>query len=130
MDVTIIGTGNNGKALTARAVAGGHRVTLFGTSPEEARGVAEEVSADVRPGTVGDPIAGDVVVQAVWYRAVADVLAPYGDQLDGKVRDRGLRPIDAGPLARTHELEALGFLHMALQGPLGTGFASTVKVLS
>jgi 8-hydroxy-5-deazaflavin:NADPH oxidoreductase len=46
------------------------------------------------------------------------------------VRDAGLRPVDAGPLARAQELEALGFLHMALQGPLGTGFTSTVKVLS
>jgi 8-hydroxy-5-deazaflavin:NADPH oxidoreductase len=46
------------------------------------------------------------------------------------VTDAGLRPVDAGPLARAHELEALGFLHMALQQPLGTGFSSTVKVLS
>ena len=207
MDITIICTGNMGKALTTRAVAGGHRVTLLGTAPEKARGVAEELSADVRPGTVGDPIAGDVVVLAVWFPAVADVIARYGDQLDGKVivdisnpidpeafeppkldagsvaqeiaakgpgakvvkafnttfawtltegqvsgqpldvflasddddakgvvsqlvRDGGLRPVDAGPLARAHELEALGFLHMALQGPLGTGFASSVKVLS
>ena len=207
MDITIIGTGNMGKALTTRAVAGGHRVTLLGTSPDKAQGVAQELSADVRPGTVGDPINGDVVVLAVWYPAVADVLARYGDQLadnvivditnpidpeafeplkldagsvaqeiaakvpaarvvkafnttfagtltEGQVggqpldvflasddegakdvvsqlvRDGGLRPVDAGPLARAHELEALGFLHMALQGPLGTGFASTVKVLS
>ncbi len=207
MDITIIGTGNMGKALTTRAVAGGHRVTLLGTAPEKAQGAADELSAGVRPGTVGDPITGDVVVLAVWYPAVADVLARYGDQLEGKVvvditnpidpeafeplkldagsvaqeiatnvpgarvvkafnttfagtlsegqvggqpldvflasddegakevvsqlvRDGGLRPIDAGPLARAHELEALGFLHMALQGPLGTEFASTVKVLS
>jgi 8-hydroxy-5-deazaflavin:NADPH oxidoreductase len=45
------------------------------------------------------------------------------------VEDGGLRAIDAGPLARAHELEALGFLHMALQESLGTGFASAVKVL-
>jgi predicted dinucleotide-binding enzyme len=207
VDITIIGTGNMGKALATRAVAGGHRVTLLGTAPEKAQGVAQELSAAVRPGTVGDPISGDVVVLAVWYPAVAEVLARYGDQLAGKVvvditnpidpeafeplkldagsvaqeiaakvpgarvvkafnttfagtltegqvggqpldvflasdddgakgvvsqivRDGGLRPVDAGPLARAHELEALGFLHMALQGPLETGFASTIKVLS
>ena len=207
MEITIIGTGNMGKALTGRALAGGHSVTLLGTALEKARSVAEELSGDVRPGAVGDPIAGDVVILAVWYPAVADVLARYGDQLDGKivvditnpidseafeplkidagsvaqeiaarvpgakvvkafnttfagtltegqvggqpldvllasddegakgvvsqlVVDGNLRPIDAGPLVRAHELEALGFLHMALQGPLGTGFASTVKVLS
>jgi 8-hydroxy-5-deazaflavin:NADPH oxidoreductase len=44
--------------------------------------------------------------------------------------DGGLRAVDAGPLARAHELEALGYLHMALQEPLGTGFATTVKILA
>ena len=46
------------------------------------------------------------------------------------VRDGGLRPIDAGPLKRARELEALGYLHMALQQPLDTNYASAVKVLS
>jgi predicted dinucleotide-binding enzyme len=46
------------------------------------------------------------------------------------VEDGALRAIDAGPLARAHELEALGFLHMALQTSLGTGFTSAVKVLA
>jgi 8-hydroxy-5-deazaflavin:NADPH oxidoreductase len=46
------------------------------------------------------------------------------------IEDGGLRCIDAGPLARAHELEALGYLHMALQQPLGTGFASSIKVLA
>jgi NADPH-dependent F420 reductase len=46
------------------------------------------------------------------------------------VEDGGMRAVDAGPLARARELEALGYLHMALQDPLGTGFASTVKVLA
>jgi 8-hydroxy-5-deazaflavin:NADPH oxidoreductase len=41
----------------------------------------------------------------------------------------GLRPIDVGPLRRARELEALGFLHMAVQQPLGTGYSSAVKFL-
>jgi 8-hydroxy-5-deazaflavin:NADPH oxidoreductase len=45
-------------------------------------------------------------------------------------RDGGLNPIDAGPVRRARELEALGLLHMSVQGELGTGFASTVKILS
>ena len=45
-------------------------------------------------------------------------------------RDGGVRSIDVDPLARAHELEALGFLHMALQASLGTGYASTVKILA
>jgi 8-hydroxy-5-deazaflavin:NADPH oxidoreductase len=45
------------------------------------------------------------------------------------VKDGGLRPVDAGPLSRARELEAAGLLHMTVQGPLGTGFASALKVL-
>jgi NADPH-dependent F420 reductase len=59
-----------------------------------------------------------------------------GDDQDAKdtvatlARDGGLNPIDAGPLKRARELEALGLLHMTLQGSLGTGFSSTIKVLA
>lgn len=59
-----------------------------------------------------------------------------GDDDDAKakvsrlVHDGGLRPIDVGRLARARELEALGYLHMVVQGPLHTGFASAVKVLA
>jgi predicted dinucleotide-binding enzyme len=48
----------------------------------------------------------------------------------GLVRDGGMRAVDAGALARARELEALGYLHMVIQGPLGTAFASMVKVLA
>jgi hypothetical protein len=46
------------------------------------------------------------------------------------VADAGMRPIDAGPLKRAREIEALGYLHMAIQQPLGTNYTSAVKVLS
>jgi 8-hydroxy-5-deazaflavin:NADPH oxidoreductase len=46
------------------------------------------------------------------------------------VADAGMRPIDAGPLRRARELEAVGYLHMAVQQPLQTNYASTVKLLS
>jgi predicted dinucleotide-binding enzyme len=46
------------------------------------------------------------------------------------VEDGGMRAVDAGPLARARELEALGYLHMAVQQPLDTGFSSTVKIVS
>jgi predicted dinucleotide-binding enzyme len=45
-------------------------------------------------------------------------------------RDGGLNPIDAGPLKRARELEALGLLHIGLQNTLGSGFASAVKVIA
>ena len=44
--------------------------------------------------------------------------------------DGGLNAIDAGPLARARELEAVGLLHMTLQASLGTNFASALKILA
>jgi 8-hydroxy-5-deazaflavin:NADPH oxidoreductase len=56
-----------------------------------------------------------------------------GDNEDAKtavarlVEAGGLRPVNAGPLRRARQLEHAGFLHMALQQPLGTGFASALR---
>ena len=94
MDITIIGTGNMGRAIATRALAGGHTVTLLGTEPEKAHALAGELSGDVRAGTVGDPISGDVVVLAVWYQALDDVLRRYGDQLDGRTVIDITNPVD------------------------------------
>jgi 8-hydroxy-5-deazaflavin:NADPH oxidoreductase len=207
MNITIIGTGNMSRGIASRALAGGHSVTLLGHEAGKADALAGELSGSVRAGTVGDALTGDVVVLAIPYGAIDDVIAEYGDQLSGKavvditnpvdwnsftpldieagsaaaeiaqkapgakvvkafnttfagtlatgtvagqpldvflasddegakatVRDLvetgGLRAVDAGPLARAHELEALGYLHMAVQQGLDTGFASAVKVLA
>jgi NADPH-dependent F420 reductase len=46
------------------------------------------------------------------------------------VSDGGLRPLDVGPLARAQQLEQLGFLHIAIQQPLGLGYGSTIKLHS
>ncbi len=59
-----------------------------------------------------------------------------GDDADAKatisrlVEAGGLRAIDAGPLQRARQLEALGLLHMALQFTLNTGFQTAVKLLT
>jgi hypothetical protein len=94
MDITIIGTGNMARGIATRALAGGNAVTLLGTEGAKAEALAGELSGDVRTGTVGDPISGDVLVLAVWYQALDDVLARYGDQLAGKTIVDITNPVD------------------------------------
>jgi len=94
MEITIIGTGNMARGIATRALAGGNTVTLLGTEEAKAQALADELSGDVRTGTVGDPISGDVVVLAVWYQSVDDVLGRYGDQLDGKTVVDITNPVD------------------------------------
>ena len=208
MDITIIGTGNMGRGIATRALAGGHSVTLIGTETDKAQELADELGQS-GSGSVqaGDSPTGDVVVLALWYPVSVEVVRQYADQLDGKVvvditnpidtdafepltleagsgaqevdaaapegakvvkafnttfagtlqpgevsghqldvliagddadakatvaelvESSGLRAIDAGPLRRARELEALGYLHMAIQDGLGTGYGSAVKVV-
>jgi 8-hydroxy-5-deazaflavin:NADPH oxidoreductase len=213
MDVTIIGTGNMARGIGKRLLAGGHTVTLVGKDAEKAESAAEEVRSAGEGGSAqtaasGDPLAGDVVILAMYYNDARGAVQDYGDQLDGKivvditnpvnesfdalvvppdssataelaqlapdgaklvkafnttfantlgggevaghaldvflagddedakatvaqlVEDGGLNAVDAGGLQRARELEAAGLLHMSVQGTLGTGFGSALKVIS
>jgi predicted dinucleotide-binding enzyme len=88
-NVTIIGAGNMGSAIAGIALAGGHSVQVLAREVDKA-----EVHAQVTAGVVGDPITGDVVIFALPYPAVAEVLDIYAAQLDGKVIVDLTNPLD------------------------------------
>jgi predicted dinucleotide-binding enzyme len=58
-----------------------------------------------------------------------------GDQPEAKatvtelVSTGGMRPIDAGRLVRSRELEATALLHMEIQATHATAFASAIKII-
>jgi len=100
---------------------------------------AEEVAKRVPPGVpvvkafnttfAGTLVKGEVAGQNL------DVLIAGDDEgakttVADLVESGGLRPIDTGPLRRARQLEHLGFLHMALQDTLGTGYRSAVKLIA
>jgi NADPH-dependent F420 reductase len=87
MDVTIIGTGNMARGIGSRLIAGGHDVTVLGKETDAAEAVVADLGADgnARAGRSGDPIAGDVVVLAVYYPDAQAAVEQYGDSLSGKV---------------------------------------------
>ena len=76
--VTIIGAGGMGQAIAGLVEKSGNLVELVGHADVDA----------------GKPVDGDVVVLAVPYPAVADVLAGYGDALAGKVVVDITNPLD------------------------------------
>src|SRR5690348_5035886 len=65
--VSIIGTGNMGSALAGLVTKGGNTVETFNTSDTD------------------KPVTGEIVILAVYYAAVRDVLAQRAEQLAGKV---------------------------------------------
>jgi 8-hydroxy-5-deazaflavin:NADPH oxidoreductase len=65
--LSIIGTGNMGQAIASVAGKGGHTVQLLGSSDTDTQ------------------VTGEIVVLAVPYPAVADVIAQRGESLAGKI---------------------------------------------
>ncbi|MDQ0957927.1 NADPH-dependent F420 reductase [Streptomyces sp. B4I13] len=51
------------------------------------------------------------------------------DKIAELVRSGAMRPLDVGPLRRARELEAMGFLHIAIQQPLQLNWHSSIKIL-
>jgi predicted dinucleotide-binding enzyme len=74
--VSILGTGTMGSAIASVVEKGGNRVQLIG-----------EDATDTR-------IAGDVVVLAVPYGAISDIVVQRGDQLAGKIVVDITNPLD------------------------------------
>ena len=91
MNVTIIGSGNMGRGIGTRAVAGGHSVTFVDANPEVAEKTAADVKASAKNGakvstaSLGDAELGDVVVLAVWYGTNIEIAKQLGTKLAGKV---------------------------------------------
>ncbi|HEU0041217.1 MAG TPA: hypothetical protein VFQ15_02590, partial [Jiangellaceae bacterium] len=52
------------------------------------------------------------------------------ERVTALVRAGGMRAVDTGPLRRARELESMGFLNMAVQDKLGTGYQSALKFIS
>ena len=74
--LSIIGTGSMGQAIAAIAGKGGHTVQLLGQGDSDTA------------------VSGDVVVLAVPYPAVSDVIAQRGESLAGKVVVDITNPLD------------------------------------
>ncbi|TRW46304.1 NAD(P)-binding domain-containing protein [Georgenia yuyongxinii] len=109
MHITVNGSGNMGRAIATRAAAAGHTtLQIVGRDPVRAQALAAELGGDVTAGSLDDSPTAKVTELAA---------------------SMGLRPLDAGPLRRSRELEALGFLQMAMQGALGNTWSTTFKVL-
>jgi 8-hydroxy-5-deazaflavin:NADPH oxidoreductase len=85
MNIAIIGAGNVGKALTGSALKAGHSVTVSSAGSESARSAAEATGARAAESNRAAVEGADLVVLAVPYTAVDDVLGSIGDAIDGKV---------------------------------------------
>ena len=90
--VTVIGTGNMGTQIAGLATKGGAQVQVLDRHVEKAQALADSLGATA--GVVGDTLTGDIVVLAVPYPAVAELIGTYGDQLAGRTVVDITNPVD------------------------------------
>jgi predicted dinucleotide-binding enzyme len=83
--ISIIGTGGMAAAIGGLAAKARHTVEVMSRDAAKARALAEQVGAGATTGTFGAAPAGDIVILAVPYSAVLDVVKQYGEELAGKV---------------------------------------------
>jgi NADPH-dependent F420 reductase len=90
--ISIIGTGGMGSAIAGIAAKAGAEVQLVVREPEKAAELATSTGASVVK--LGEPLTGDIVVLAVPFGAVEDILTTYAGALGGKVLVDITNPID------------------------------------
>lgn len=99
MEISIIGTGPMAAGTAARLVAGGHSVELLGRRPEATEQLADELratdgAAAVSTAPLGSVPGGTVILLAIPYDAIDEVLAPLDGQLAGRVLVDMSNPVD------------------------------------
>jgi predicted dinucleotide-binding enzyme len=92
--VTIIGTGDMARAVGSRVVAGGHALQVMGRKQQAAAALAGELGGTADAAEIGEPVSGQVIVLAVPYEAVGDLLPWLADQAGQRVIVDITNPID------------------------------------
>jgi 8-hydroxy-5-deazaflavin:NADPH oxidoreductase len=119
MTTAIVGVGNIGGALAWHLVRGGEQVMLAAREEPNAAALAGELGPLASAATVQKAIeAADVVVFAVWFDALTQLITESGDLLDSKVVADPSNPIgitaDGTPFRTLPEGQSQGSLVAAM----------------
>lgn len=90
--VSIIGAGTMAGVIAGVASKAGASVQVVARELDKASTLASGIGAT--PATLGDALTGEIVVLALPYGAIADVLASYEGALDGKTVVDITNPVD------------------------------------
>ncbi len=134
MTTAIVGVGNIGGALARHLVRGGAQVTLAAREESNAAALAGELGPLASAATVHEAIeAADVVVFAVWFDALKQLITEYAGRLDGKVVADPSNPIgftaDGTPFRNLPEGQSQGSLVAAML-PAGARYVKAFGTLS
>ena len=91
---SILGASSMASAIATVALKGGATVQVLARDPQNSAAAASALGSGATSARFGDALTGDVVVLALPYGAVADVVGQYATQLAGKVVVDITNPLD------------------------------------
>lgn len=83
MNIAIIGSGNMANGIGTRIVAGKHSLTIYDRNKEKALALAKKLGVNGKE--LGEEITEDIIILALPYPAIQEVLKEYKEKLAGKV---------------------------------------------
>jgi 8-hydroxy-5-deazaflavin:NADPH oxidoreductase len=84
--VAVIGMGNIGTIVATNLVKGNRPVIIADRKPEKAKTLARQLGNLAQPSEIPDAIKeADIIVLAVWYDAIKELLRTYATGLQGKM---------------------------------------------
>ncbi len=105
MTTAIIGLGNIGKALARHLAKGGEHLVLAARDATKARAFAKELGGTVSAAPIPQAIANaDVVVFAVWFDTIKELISEHKQLLQGKVvvdPSNPIKPAEGSGFVRT-----------------------------
>ena len=131
--VAIIGLGNIGQALAINLVEGKRSVILANKDLAKAKNLAAKLGSLAQPMEVAAAIKeADIVVMAVWFDTIKELLSEYASELQGKIIIDPSNPIapdgNGGFVKTIGEKESAGQLIAALL-PKGAKLAKALGTL-
>jgi predicted dinucleotide-binding enzyme len=85
MNISIIGSGNMAHGIGTRLVASGQKITIYDRKAEKAADLAKKLGSHVKHEQLSETIAGDIIIFALPYSAILEVIKRFESQLTGKV---------------------------------------------
>lgn len=85
LKVAVIGVGNIGTTVATNLVKGNRAVIVADRTEEKANALAEKLGVQATPMKIADAIkAADIIVFAVWFSAIMELIKQYAHELEGK----------------------------------------------
>ena len=94
MEIAIIGSGNMAHGIGTRMVAGKQTLTIYDRDGKKAAALAEKLGTGVHSDVLGNAIIGDIVIFALPYPAISEIIKEHSEAFNGKVVVDISNPVD------------------------------------